>query len=129
MEGMSIFLVFFLTNLVAVGAASVTSQEQFKRLRESGSPDNLNYNFERAYLEARAGKNCPSNSKALFFVHINEQGDVKRVRRHLVALSANFRSIAPKWADGLLKQLHFWPLMYGTKPSSVDMALTLVCAE
>jgi hypothetical protein len=107
----------------------VTSEEQFKRLRDGGSPDNLNYNFERAYLEARASKYCPSDSKALFFVHISKEGDVKRVRGHLVALSANLRSVAPKWADGLSKQMHFRPLMYGTKPSSVAMALTLVCAE
>ena len=118
---------FSLANLVALGQVGVTSQEQFKRLRQGGSPDNLNYNFERAYLEARASKNCPSDSKAFFYVHISKDGDVKRVRGRLVALSADLRSVALKWAGGLLKQMHFRPLMYGTKPSSVDMALTLVC--
>jgi hypothetical protein len=127
---MIILLVFFFANLVAFGeAVGVTSQEQFKRLREGGSPENLNYNFERAHLEARASKDCPSNSKAFFFIHISKEGDVKKVRGHSVALSADSRSLTPKWADGLLKQMHFRPLMYGTKPSSVDMALTLVCAE
>jgi hypothetical protein len=124
---MGMFLVLFLANFVALGQVGVTSQEQFKRLRQGGSPDNLNYNFERAYLEARASKNCPSDSKAFFYVHISKDGDVKRVRGRLVALSADLRSVALKWAGGLLKQMHFRPLMYGTKPSSVDMALTLVC--
>jgi hypothetical protein len=124
---MSMFLIFLLANMVALGQVGVTSQEQFKRLRQGGSPDNLNYNFERAYLEARAGKNCPSDSKAFFYVHISKDGDVKRVRGRLVALSADLKSVALKWAGGLLKQMHFRPLMYGTKPSSVDMALTLVC--
>src|SRR5512141_169500 len=122
---MGMFLVLFLANFVALGQVGVTSQEQFKRLRQGGSPDNLNYNFERAYLEARASKNCPSDSKAFFYVHISKDGDVKRVRGRLVALSADLRSVALKWAGGLLKQKHFRPLMYGTKPSSVDMALTL----
>jgi hypothetical protein len=124
---MGMFLVLFLANFVALGQVGVTSQEQFKRLRQGGLPDNLNYNFERAYLEARASKNCPSDSKAFFSVHISKDGDVKRVRGRLVALSADLRSVALKWAGGLLKQMHFRPLMYGTKSSSVDMALTLVC--
>ena len=124
---MGVFLVLFPANFVALAQVGVTSQEQFKRLRQGGSPDNLNYNFERAYLEARASKNCPPDSKAFFYVHISKDGDVKRVRGRLVALSADLRSVALKWAGGLLKQMHFRPLMYGTKPSSVDMALTLVC--
>ena len=124
---MNMFLILVVANLVALGQVGVTSQEQFKRLRQGGSPDNLNYNFERAYLEARASKNCPSDSKAFFSLHISKEGDVKRVRGRLVALSADLRSVALKWAGGLLKQMHFRPLMYGTKPSSVDMALTLVC--
>jgi hypothetical protein len=122
-------VVFFLTNLVAFGAAGVTSQEQFKRLGEGGSSYSLKYNFERAYLEAPAGTNCPSGSKAFFKVHISKEGVVERVKGHLVGLSADLRSVALKWADGLLKQMRFKPLMYGAKPSSVDMALTLVCAE
>jgi hypothetical protein len=125
---MSICLVFFLANLVAFAGVGVTSQEQFKRLREGGSPG-LNYNFERAYLEARADTNCPSNSKAFFFVHISEEGHVKSVKGHLVGLSTDLKSVALKWAEDLLKQMHFRPLMYGTKPSSVDMALTLVCTD
>ena len=125
---MRILLVFFFANLVAFGGASVTSQEQFRRLREGGSPG-LNYNFARAYLEARAGTNCPSNSKAFFFIHISAEGHVKSVKGHLVGLSAEFKSVGLKWAEGLLKQMHFRPLMYGTKRSSVDMALTLVCAD
>ena len=125
---MSIILVFFLANLIAFDGVGVTSQEQFKRLREGGSPG-LNYNFARAYLEARASTNCPSNSRAFFFVHISEEGHVKRVKGHLVGLSADLRSVALKWAEALLRQMHFRPLMYGTKPSSVDMALTLVCTD
>jgi hypothetical protein len=121
-------LVFFLANLFAFGAVGVTSQEQFKRLGEGGSSYNLKYNFERAYLEAPAGKNCPSGSMAFFNVHISKDGVVERVMGHLVGLSADLRSVAFKWADGLLKQMHFRPLMYGTQPASVDMALTLVCA-
>jgi hypothetical protein len=121
--------VFFLANLVVFGSVGISSQEQFRRLREDRSPAALNYNFERAYLEVRASDKCPSHGKAFFFVHINKEGDVKTVRGHLVALSADLRSVALKWADGILKQMHFRPLMYGTKPSSVDMALTLVCAE
>ena len=125
---MKILLVFFLVNLAALGGVGVTSQEQFGRLREGGSPG-LIYNFARAYLEARAGTNCPSNSRAFFFVHISAEGHVKSVTGHLVGLSADFKSLGLKWAEGLLKQLHFKPLMYGAKPSSVDMALTLVCAD
>ena len=124
---MSVILVFFLASLVALGQVSVTSQEQFHRLTQDGSPNNLNYNFERAYLEARANTNCPSNSKAFFHVHISKEGDVKRISGRLVALSTDLKSVTLKWADGLLKQMHFRPLMYGSKASSVDMALTLVC--
>lgn len=124
---MSVILVFFLASLVALGQVSVTSQEQFHRLAQGGSPNNLNYNFERAYLEAQASTNCPPDSKAFFHVHISKEGDVKRISGRLVAFSADLRSVALKWADGLLKQMHFRPLLYGTKPSSVDMALTLVC--
>jgi len=125
---MSILLILFLANLVAFGGASVTSQEQFTRLRESGSPE-LNYNFERAYLEARANANCPSNSKAFFFIRISEEGHVNSAKGHLVGLSADSRRLRLKWAAGLLKQMHFRPLMYGAKRSSVDMALTLVCTD
>jgi hypothetical protein len=124
---MNIVLVLFLANVVALGEVRVTSQEQFGRLRQGGSPEDLNYNFERAYLEARASNNCPAGSKAFFNVHVSEQGEVKRVKGRLVALSIDLRSVALKWADGVLKQLHFRPLMYGDQPSSVDMALTLVC--
>jgi len=125
---MTILLVFFFANLFALGGVGVTLQEQFGRLRGGGSPG-LNYNFARAYLEARAGANCPSNSKAFFFVHISAEGDVRRVKGHLVGRSADFKSVGLKWAEELLKQMRFRPLMYGTKPSSVDMALTLVCAD
>ena len=124
---MNIVFVLFLANLVALGEVGVTSQEQFRRLRQGGSPEELTYNFERAYLEARASYNCPAGSKAFFNVHVSEQGEVKSVKGRLVALSADLRSVALKWADGVLKQLHFSPLMYGDQPSSVDMALTLVC--
>jgi hypothetical protein len=123
------FLVFFLANLAAFGGVGVTSQEQFTRLMENHSPGILNYNFERAYLEVRATKDCPPAGKAFFFVHISKEGAVKTIRGHLVALSADLRSVALKWADGLLRQLRFRPLMYGTKPASVDMALTVVCSE
>ena len=122
-------LVFVLTNVVAFGGVGVTSQEQFKRLGEGSSSYGLKYNFERAYLEAPAGTNCPSGSKAFFNVHISKEGVVERVRGRLVGLSADLRSVALEWANGLLKQMHFRPLMYGTKPSSVDMALTLVCTD
>ena len=125
---MGMFLVFFLANLIAFDGVGVTSQEQFKRLREDGSPG-LNYNFARAYLEARANTNCPSDSRAFFFVHISKKGHVKSVKGHLVGLSADLKGVAPKWAERLLKQMHFRPLMYGTKPSSVDMVLTLVCTD
>jgi hypothetical protein len=124
-----IILVFFLANFVAFASVGVTSQEQFKRLNKSASPYNLNYNFERAYLQARASGNCPSHSKAFFFVHISKAGDVTTVRGHSVALSADRRGVELEWARSLLKRMRFRPLMYGTKPSSVDMALTLVCAE
>src|SRR5258707_8061714 len=100
---MKILLVFFLANLLAFGGVSVTSQEQFRRLREAGS-SGLNYNFARAYLEARAGANCPSNSRAFFFVHISAEGHVQSVKGHLVGLSADFKSVGLKWAEGLLKQ-------------------------
>ncbi|HSR06503.1 MAG TPA: hypothetical protein VLM42_05085 [Bryobacteraceae bacterium] len=126
---MKIVIAFFLANVVAWGGAAVTSQEQFKRLGEGGSPYNLKYNFERAYLEAPISTYCPSASKAFFFVHIGKEGDVRSVRGHLVGLSADLKSVALKWAGGLLKQMHFKPLMYGTKPSSVDMAVTLVCTD
>ena len=122
---MTMFAGLFLANLLAFGQVGVTSREQFTRLR--GSPDNLNYNFDRAYLEARAGKNCPPDSKAFFSLRVSKEGNVKRVKGRLVAYSADLRSVALKWAGGLLKQMHFRPLLYGTKPSSVDMALTLVC--
>jgi hypothetical protein len=122
-------LVFSLANLFAFGGVGVSSQEQFRRLREHGLPDNMNYNFERAYLEVRADRTCPSRSKAFFFVHISKKGDVETVRGHLVALSADSRTVALGRADALLKQMHFRPLMYGTEPSSVDMALTLFCSE
>ena len=125
---MSIWLTFFLANLVVFGGTSVTSQEQFTRLKEGGSPG-LRYNFERAYLEARTTPNCPPNSKAFFFVRINEEGHVNSVKGHLVGLSADLRSLGLKWAAGLIKQMHFRPLMYGTKASSVDMALTVVCTD
>jgi hypothetical protein len=124
---MRIVSVFLLVNLIALGEVGVTSQEQFERLRRSGSPNDLSYNFERAYLEARASDHCPSESKAFFNVHISREGDVTSVRGRLVTLSADSKSIEIKWADSLLKQMHFRPLLYGNQPSSVDMALTLVC--
>jgi hypothetical protein len=122
------FSIFLLANLLAFGGVRVTSHEQFKRLKEGGSPV-LRYNFERAYLEAGANTNCPSNSRAFFFVHINKDGDVNGVKGHLVGLSVDLRSVALKWAEGVLKQMRFRPLVYGTKPSSVEMALTLVCTD
>lgn len=124
---MKLVLIFLLANLVALGEVDVTSQEQFSRLREGGSPGDLNYNFERAYLEAPASNNCPSGSRAFFDVHISREGQVKRVKGRMVALSAELRSVTLKWADGLLKQLRFRPLMYGNQAASVNMALTLVC--
>ena len=125
---MRILSIILFGNLVALGGVGVTSQEQFRRLREGGSPG-LNYNFARAYLEAQTGTTCPSNSRAFFFVHISAEGHVKSAKGHLVGLSADFKSVGLKWAEGLLKQMHFRPLLYGIKPSSVDMALTLVCAD
>lgn len=118
---------FFFFHLVAFGQVSVTSEEQFQRLTQNVSPDTLSYNFDRAYLEARASSNCPSESKAFFHVHISKEGTVERITGRLVALSADLRGVALKWADGVLKGMHFKPLMYGAKPASVDMALTLVC--
>src|SRR5579872_5604435 len=86
--GVRTISILFLVNLVAFGQVIVTSQEQFRRLRRGGSPDNLNYNFERSYLEARASDNCPAYSKAFFYIHIGKEGDVKSVRGRLVGLSA-----------------------------------------
>jgi len=123
---MRIGLILFLASRLAFAQAGVTSQEEFSRLRPGGSPE-LHYNFERAYLEVPSSYNCPSGSRAFFNVHISETGDVKRIRGRLLALSMDLKSAALKWADGLLKQMHFRPLMYGSQASSVDMALTLVC--
>src|ERR1700730_5738936 len=99
---MGSILVFILASVAASGQVGVTSQEQFRRLKQGSSPGDLNYNFERAYLEARACSNCPSGSKAFYNVHISEDGEVRRVRGRLVALSADLKSVALKWADGLL---------------------------
>jgi hypothetical protein len=125
---MRILAVFFLASLGAFGGAGVTSQEQFGRLKDSGS-SSLNYNFARAYLEARASTDCPSSSRAFFLVHISAEGHVKSAKGRIIGRSADFKSVGLKWAEGRLKQMHFRPLMYGTRPSSVDMALTLVCAD
>ena len=126
---MKCILVFLLAELFLFGAVGVNSQEQFKRLSEHGLPENMNYNFERAYLEVRADKTCPAKSKGFFFVRVGKNGDVEAVHGHLVALSTESKTVALGWAYALLKRMHFRPLMYGTAPSSVDMALTLVCAE
>jgi hypothetical protein len=125
---MRIFAAFFLICLPGFGV-TVTSQEQFKRVRGDDLPENVSYNFERAYLEVQANENCPSRSRGFFSLHISKDGDVSSVRGHLVALSADLRSLGLEWANALLKQIHFRPLMYGVKPSSVDTALTLVCVD
>jgi hypothetical protein len=126
---MKIVISISLASVCAFGAPSVTSQEQFKRLKEGGLPKNLRYNFERAYLEVQSSGNCPSHSRAFYFLHIGKEGDVETVRGHLVALSADLRSVALEWGKALLKQIHFRPLIYDNKPTSVDTALTMVCAE
>ncbi len=63
---MRILLVSFLANLVALGSVSVTSQEQFGRLSEGGSPG-LNYNFARAYLEVASRHQLPVRQQGILF--------------------------------------------------------------
>ena len=120
---------FFLINVLAFAGPRVTSQEQFKRFLQDRSPASLTYNFERAYVEVQPNENCPPKATAFFSLHINKAGEVDAVKGHLVAFSSDLRSITLGWANALLKQMHFRPLMYGAKPSTVDTNLTLVCAE
>jgi hypothetical protein len=122
-------VLFFLLNLAAFGGVGVTSQEQFSRLDEAASPENVKYNFERAYLEARASEKCPAYSKAFFSVHINKKGEVEGVKGRIITMSADLKGLAMDWAHGLIKQMRFRPLMYGKHPSAVDMPVTLVCSE
>lgn len=120
---------FLLATLVAFGSVSVTSREQFKRLRTERLPIRVSYNFDRAYLEVAANNNCPAQSKAFFFFHVSKDGDVESVRGSVVALSANLKSVALGWASTLLMKLQFKPLLYGTRPSPVDTTVTVVCSE
>jgi hypothetical protein len=126
---MQIFAVFLVASTISYGAVVVTSQEQFARQKTDAWPEKLTYNFERAYLEVRANENCPAHSKAFFSIHIGREGEVKAVRGRLLTLSRGMKSVGLKWADTLLKQMHFRPLLYGTGTSTVDTAVTLVCVE
>lgn len=123
------WLIFLFMDVAAFATVGVTSQEQFQRLKDYGSRGYLTYNFERAYLEAPSSQDCPSQGRAFFSLHISKEGEVKTVRGRLVALSADVGSVTLKWASALLRRMQFRPLMYGTKPSSVDVAVTLVCTK
>ena len=106
---------FFLTNLIVLAGARVTSQEQFKRFLQDRSPTSLTYNFERGYVEVPAGEKCPAKATAFFFLHISKEGVVETARGHLIALSSDLRGIALSWAHSLLRQMHFRPLLYDNR--------------
>ncbi|MEO8050741.1 MAG: hypothetical protein ABI833_10030 [Acidobacteriota bacterium] len=107
---------------------SVNSQEQFRRLKPNGLPNQLNYNFDRAFLEVAADEqDCPAASRAFFNVHINERGEVTKASGRTLSLTARLEGVALKWAAELLKEMRFHPLKYGDKASSVEMPVTLVC--
>ena len=125
----TVYIVLLIVSNACPGAVAVTSQEQFKRQKVDSSPDSANYNFERAYLEVRANESCPVHSKGFFFLHISREGEVDTVRGRLVAYSRDLRALGVEYAKALLKQLHFRPLLYGNKPTAVEMALTLVCTD
>lgn len=120
-------VLLFLAHVIALAGAPVTSQEQFKRFLRDRSPNTLTNNFDRAYAEVPPSENCPVGARAFFSLHISKEGNVETAKGHLVAFSSDLRSVALRWARGLLKEIHFRPLMYGNKSASVDMSLTLVC--
>jgi hypothetical protein len=123
-----IFLILLLSATVIRGQTNVTSQEQFRRLMPDGLPTNFHYNFDRAVLEVTSDEqNCPATSRAFFELHVSKQGEVTNVNGRAVSLSAKLKSVGLKWASALLKQIHFSPLSYGTKPASVNVPVTVVC--
>jgi len=69
---------FFLTNLIVLAGARVTSQEQFKRFLQDRSPTSLTYNFERGYVEVPAGEKCPAKATAFFPCISAKKGLLKR---------------------------------------------------
>jgi len=115
-------------SIAALGETSVNSQEQFQRLMPDGLPDNVRYNFDRAFLElAPDDQHCPAASRAFFSLRINQRGEVTRANGRILSLSAKLTSVGLKWAEGVLKQMRFSPLKYGDRAASVDMPVTVVC--
>jgi len=93
-----------------------------------GLPTSLRYNADRASLELRPDdKNCPVSAHGFFELNINSQGEVTRARNVSVSRSAGLQVMAVKWVRNLLLQIHFRPLMLGSKTTSVHTFATVVC--
>jgi hypothetical protein len=106
----------------------VTSREQFNRLMPGGLPDELHYNPDRALLELRAdGQYCPASARGFFELSVNSQGEVTRARDVSKSRSLHAAGIAAHWVKDILMQIHFAPLMLGSKRTSVHTFATLVC--
>ena len=123
-------LLSMMVSLPASGQTNVTSREQFMRLMPDGLPKGLNYNFDRAFLEVDRDHdrhNCPAASRAFFNLHVNKQGAVSKASGRILSLSAHLKGMVLAWAGDLLKQLRFAPLRYGSNPTSVNVAVTVVC--
>ena len=124
----AILVFLFLLGVGLFAETDVTSREQFNRLMPGGLPTSLRYNADRASLEVRPDdKNCPVSAHGFFELNINSQGEVTRARNVSVSRSAGLQVMAVKWVRNLLLQIHFRPLMLGSKTTSVHTFATVVC--
>ena len=125
---MRVILVFlFLLGARLFAESDVTSREQFSRLLPSGLPHSLHYNADRASLELTPDDNCPVSAHGFFELNINSQGEVIRARGVNISRSVSAHVMAVRWVRDLLLQIHFRPLIVGSKTTSVHTFATVVC--
>jgi hypothetical protein len=124
----AILVFLFLLGAGLFAETDVTSREQFNRLMPGGLPNSLRYNADRAWLELRPDdKNCPVSAHGFFELNINSQGEVTRARDVSIFRSVSPPVMAVKWVRNLLLQIHFRPLMLGSKTTAVHTFTTVVC--
>jgi hypothetical protein len=118
---------FFFLSAGLFAESNVTSREQFGRLLPSGLPNSLRYNRDRASLELTPDDNCPVSARGFFELNINSQGEVTRARGVYISRSVTAQVMAVNWVRNLLLQIHFRPLLLGSKTTSVHTFATVVC--
>jgi hypothetical protein len=123
----AILVLLFLLGEGLFAESDVTSREQFSRLLPSGLPNSLRYNVDRASLELTPDDNCPVSAHGFFELNINSQGEVTRARGVNISRSVSSQVMAVKWVIHLLLQIHFRPLILGSKTTSVHTFTTVVC--